>query len=225
MSVVGVDGCKRGWIAVALDSMNRARACFVTRLDDLLVAIPDTEAVAIDIPIGLPSTGRRRADEAARELLGARRNSVFSAPVRAAITASNHAEASAISKRITGQGISRQAFALTSKILEAERWVDDVPVPVWEVHPEVCFTFMMGHPARWPKSTWSGMRERQSALGQTGISLRDIGEAGHMAGVDDVLDAAVAAWSAARLHCGTAISLPDPPEHDPHSQLSMAIWA
>lgn len=222
---MGVDGCKAGWIAIALDERNRARGCFVKCLDDLLDAIGDAQAVAIDIPIGLPTAGRRRADVEARELLGPRRNSVFHAPVRGAVTAATHAEASSISKDLTGQGLSRQSFALAPKILEAERWSSLSPVPVWEVHPEVSFTVMMGRPADSPKSTWSGLRERQRALERAGIRLADIGPAGRRAGADDVLDAAAAAWSAARLHRGAGVSLPDPPETAPGSTNPMAIWA
>jgi predicted RNase H-like nuclease len=225
MSVVGVDGCKRGWIAIALGDNEPARGYFIAALDELLAAIPDAQAVAIDIPIGLPSTGQRQADVEARERLGPRRNSVFPTPIRDAITARTHAEASAISKRITGRGISRQAFSLAAKIQEAERWSMAAPVPVWEVHPEVSFAVMMDHPAQWRKSTWAGLRERQFALARAGISLGDLGSAGRTAGADDVLDAAAAAWSAARLHRGEAISLPDPPETAPESSKPMAIWA
>ena len=225
MTVVGVDGCKQGWIAIALRDGEPARGHFVAHLEGLLDAIPDAQAVGIDIPIGLPSVGPRRADIEARALLNARRNSVLPAPVRAAVTARTHAEATAISKRIAGRGISQQAFALAPKIREAERWSATVALPVWEVHPEVSFAIMMGGPAAWPKSTWSGLRERQLAITQAGIALDDIGSAGHKAGADDVLDAAAAAWSAARLLRGEGISLPDPPEIAADSANPMAIWA
>lgn len=225
MSVVGIDGCKRGWIAIALDEDNSTRGHFVERLDGLGAALDGVHAVAIDIPIGLPSTGRRQADDAARDLLGPRRNSVFYAPVRDAITAATHADASAISKRITGYGISRQSFALAPKILEAERWAAAMTVPVWEVHPEVSFAVMLGHPAQHPKLTWSGLHERLEALRGAGIIIGDIGAAAAMAGADDVLDAAVAAWSATRLHRGGGISLPDPPETAPDTSRPIAIWA
>jgi predicted RNase H-like nuclease len=225
MSVVGVDGCKGGWIAIALDDNTHARGYLIERLPRLLDVIPDAVAVGIDIPIGLPSAGWRRADAEARQLLGARRSSVFPAPPRQAITAPTHAEATAISKKVTGRGLSRQSFALAPKILETERWVASTPIPVWEVHPEVSFTIMMGRPAASPKSTWAGLQERQRALAHAGIDLDNIGPAGERAGADDVLDAAAAAWSAARLYRGGGISLPDPPETIPDSATPVAIWA
>nr|WP_231640215.1 DUF429 domain-containing protein [Micromonospora sp. NRRL B-16802] len=38
--------------------------------------------IGIDIPIGLPDTGRRQADVLAYKLVGPRRSSVFMTPVR-----------------------------------------------------------------------------------------------------------------------------------------------
>ena len=225
MSVVGIDACKQGWIAIALRGDDDAQGHFITTLDMLLDDVPDAQAVAMDIPIGLPSIGRRQADVAARKFLGPRRSSVFFTPVREALMASTHREASALSKQITGYGISQQAYALAPKILEAERWSATVPIPVWEVHPEVSFAVMMTHAARSPKSTWSGMWERLRVLEQAGISLRHVGQAGERAGPDDVLDAAAAAWSARRLHQGHGICMPDPPEAVPDSSNPVAIWA
>lgn len=225
MTVVGIDACKGGWIAIVLRDRHKPAGIFGETLHGIVGQVRDPDAVGIDIPIGLPAAGRRRADLEARELLGPRRNSVFFTPVREALTAPTHAEASATSQRLTGHGVSQQAYRLAPKIMEAEGFVHDISVPVWEVHPEVSFAVMLGHPASAPKKTWAGMRERQQALGREGISLDQVGEAGTHAGVDDVLDAAAAAWSAARLLRGKGISLPDPPEVDPSSGRPVAIWA
>jgi predicted RNase H-like nuclease len=84
---------------------------------------------------------------------------------------------------------------------------------------------LMEHPAASRKSTWAGLRERLRALESAGISLDDIGPAGRHAAADDVVDAAVAAWSAARLWRGAGISIPDPPETAADSDRPMAIWA
>lgn len=230
MRVVGVDACKRGWIAVVLQDHRALRGVFAADLDGLVDEVPDAEGFAIDIPIGLPAAdeegdGRRRADVEARQFLQARRSSVFFTPVRDALTASSHAEATKASMRLTGKGVSQQAFALAPKILQAERWVRHRSVPTWEVHPEVSFARMLGHPARSAKTTWAGMKERVAALERAGIQLGSLGDAGDRAGVDDVLDAAAAAWSARRLVRGEGMSLPDPPEVDPESGRAVAIWA
>lgn len=225
MTAVGVDACKKGWIAIALHHGRAPAGHFLSSLDALLDEMPDAEGIAIDIPIGLPARGRRQADIEARRALGPRGRSVFFTPVRPALTAATHAEATAVSRELTGKGVSQQAYRLAPKILEAECWSATHDIPVWEVHPELSFTMLLGRPALAPKSTWSGVRERQRALEAAGITLDEVGEAGEHAGADDVLDAAAAAWSAARLVRGKGVCLPDPPETVPGTSRPMAIWA
>ena len=58
-----------------------------------------------------------------------------------------------------------------------------------------------------------------------GIDLDQVtGKGAIMAATDDMLDAAVVAWSARRLLDGSAHSLPDPPEFDAAGR-PIAIWA
>lgn len=226
MIYVGVDACRGGWVAVVIDDAEGdASGVFVPRLQDLPDVVPDASGVAIDIPIGLPRSGRRRADALARQQLGARRNSVFFTPIREALVAATHREASAVSHQLTGQGISQQAYALRTKILEAELFVSSHTVPVWEVHPELSFTVLLGQPPSASKKSWAGMRERVRALDAVGIRLDDLGGAEVAAAVDDVVDAAVAAWSCRRLVNDEAVSFPDPPQQDPDTGRLVAIWA
>ena len=94
----------------------------------------------------------------------------------------------------------------------------DIPI---EVHPEVSFTQLAGEPLP-RKKTWAGAARRRELLEKEGIVLPgDLGPAGEAA-VDDILDAAVAAWTARRVHAATAIPLPDPPE--PLGGIEAAIW-
>lgn len=225
MEVVGVDACRAGWIAVVLHPDSAPRGVFGGTLGDVAEQVPDAGGFGVDIPIGLPVADERRADIEARRALGPRRSSVFSTPVREALLADTHAEATATSRQLTGKGISRQAYGLGPKILQAEAWAATIDVPVWEVHPELSFSALLGHPARASKKTWSGMRERLAALQRGGIQLGDLSGAGHRAAVDDVLDAAAAAWSAARLLDGRGVSYPDPPDQDPVTGRPVAIWA
>ncbi len=179
----------------------------------------------IDIPIGLPDTGRRRADLLARKAAGPRWASVFITPVRAALEAGDHLSASAINRRLTGEGISRQAFALQTKILQVDRWVRQTRRRVVEVHPEVGFAQLAGEPLHLSKSTWAGAARRHQLLAGAGIVLAcDLGIAGEKAGIDDVLDAAVAAWTALRVVGDQARPIPDPPETF-SDELACAIWA
>jgi predicted RNase H-like nuclease len=181
--------------------------------------------IAIDIPIGLPEGGQRHADVAARQFLGRRRNSVFLAPIRSAAEALTHAEATATSRRMIGSGISQQAFALRRKILEVEHWLASATCPVFEVHPEVSFAMLLGRPATASKKTWAGMVERLDALNAAGIDLNGVDPAvGSAVAVDDMLDAAVAAWTARRLADGVARPFPHDPLPDASGRV-IAIWA
>jgi predicted RNase H-like nuclease len=222
---LGVDACKTGWIAVVVDDTGVRAAHYLRGIASLPMIVPDASVVAIDIPIGLAESGRREADVAARVRLGARRNSVFFTPIRAAVEAATHAEATAASVRLTGFGVSQQAFALAPKLREVDAWIRQAPCPVYEVHPEVSFAILLGAPASAPKRSWAGMSERRRALERAGLSLDQIGgEAAVRAAVDDLLDATVAAWSAQRIVRGQALTIPDPPPRGPEGR-PIAIWA
>ena len=66
-------------------------------------------------------------------------------------------------------------------------------------------------PLRHRKKSAGGVLERLELLGRHGIELTELGASG-LAPVDDILDAAAAAWSAHRIAVGRAATLPDPPE-------------
>jgi predicted RNase H-like nuclease len=212
-------------VAVVLRDGAAPSAHLLATIDGIAGAVPDAEVIGIDIPIGLSDDRPRQADLAARAAVGPRRSSVFVTPVRAALEALTHADATAISVARTGSGVSQQAFALRAKIFEVERWLPSAPCPVYEVHPELSFTIMSGQPPTAPKKSWHGMVVRWAALAREGIGLDGIdAEVGSLVGIDDLLDAAAVAWSARRLHTGCAIALPDPPERAPSGR-AMAIWA
>jgi predicted RNase H-like nuclease len=222
---VGVDACKTGWIAVAVNEIGVLAAHYLPAIASLPGTVPDASVVAIDIPIGLPESGRREADLAARARLGVRRSSVFFTPPRAVLEATTHAEATAASVRLTGLGLSQQSFALFPKLREVGDWVQTAPCPVYEVHPELSFAVLLGAPASAPKKSWAGMAERRRALENAGLTLDHIrGDAAMRAAVDDMLDATVAAWSARRIARGHALMIPDPAPTGPDSRF-VAIWA
>jgi len=131
---------------------------------------------------------------------------------------------SRLSVRLAGEGISRQAFALQRKILQVDRWVRQTRHRVVEVHPEASFAQLAGAPLEARKSTWAGTALRRQLLAGAGIVLpEDLGPAGEKAAVDDVLDAAVAAWTALRVTRDQARPHPDPPELFSDG-LASAIW-
>src|SRR5947207_10523022 len=141
MWAAGVDGCRGGWVSFKVDLASRSTSVGLIDLPSILRNQPNSLAIlAIDIPIGLLD-GSRACDKAARKLLGQPRGtSVFAAPCRASLTAKNHAAATATNLRITGRGLSQQAWGIASKIKQ----VDDAITATcqqwaFEVHPEMCF--------------------------------------------------------------------------------------
>lgn len=210
--VLGVDACKAGWVGIALGEPE-LRAYVAADIESLIGQAEDhgpLAVVAIDIPIGLPDAGRRRADVLARTAIGARRSSVFMTPVRRALQAPDHPAAVAINRELAGEGFSVQAFGLKVKLFEVEHFARQDSHVAIEVHPEVSFAHMAGHPLTSRKSTWAGAERRRELLREHGIALSgDLGLAGWNAGVDD---AGATAWSARRFTAREAISLPDPPE-------------
>jgi len=173
--VLGVDACKPGWIGIALNG-ETTTAYTATHIDELVAAAHaggPIEVVAIDMPIGLPDARPRRADLLARAAVGPRRSSVFTTPVRAALEAAHHATAVAINRKITGAGVSAQAFALRHKLLEVDAWVRCTDTRVVEVHPEVSFATLAGTPLTERKITWTGAVHRRRLLAEAGIRLDD----------------------------------------------------
>ncbi|HSL59182.1 MAG TPA: DUF429 domain-containing protein [Acidimicrobiales bacterium] len=224
MNVVGIDACRGGWVAVVIDTGGFVAATRAATVAEVLTLVGPVSHVGIDIPIGGSTTGVRRADQEARRVLGPRRASVFDAPHPDVLAAASYADANAASRRLTGRGLSAQAWHLVPRIREVAALVGaPTAAPIVEIHPEVSFREMAGAPLPHPKSTWAGIRHRSALLAGVGIELPDdLGPAGR-AGVDDVVDAAAVAWSARRMAGGAARSLPDPPETDADG-LPMAIW-
>ena len=78
--VAGLDGCRRGWVAVALATDHRAaHVRFVKSVREMLDAWDAPDVVAIDMPIGLPDrsgSGGRSPERLVCPLLGARQSSV-----------------------------------------------------------------------------------------------------------------------------------------------------
>jgi predicted RNase H-like nuclease len=203
---MGVDWHRRGWVAVVLRGEEPARALVADDLGMLIDRVADVACVGVDMPIGLPDT-EREADVLARAFVGPRRSSVFATPPAAVLSASSFAAANVVARQRVGKGISQQAWALRHNIARVAGVAAADP-RVIEVHPEVSFCALQGEPLRFAKTTWNGHALRRAALARAGIDLPDdLGEAGTVHPVD-VLDAAVAAWSARRYAEGRARSLP-----------------
>lgn len=203
--VAGVDGCKRGWVAVVLSDGRFREARLIEGVDSTFAELADVQRIAIDVPIGF---GPRAADALARTLVGG--SSVFSIPEREKFDAP-FAE---------GGGISAQAHALGDRIRHVTA-LAAIDTRFREVHPELCFTAMNDmRRLRFRKKSAGGAFERLGLLRKHGINV-DPGTLGGAATIplDDLLDAAACAWTAARRD---AVPLPDPPEG--RDGLAVAIW-
>lgn len=223
MTYVGIDASKRGWTVVELTD-DDVVIHHLRHLSELQIKVPDAEVVGIDMPIGLPENGHRAADVAAKTLLGKRSSSVFYVPVRAVLEAAAHSEATRVARDLTGQGVSQQSFSLGPKIFEVERWLPSAPCPVREVHPELSFWRIDSDGITASKKTWAGAMQRVRALKKAGIDLdRAAGNGGEFGAVDDVLDAAAAAWSARRILRGLGECVPEMVDR-PSDKAEPAIW-
>lgn len=238
--VAGVDGCPAGWVVVmrTLDDPGQADMQLVATFAEVLALVPPPALIAIDIPIGLPEQGGRggrRCDIAARANLGARQSSVFAVPARAAVMETDYRRACDVAFENSDPPlkVSKQTFNLFPKIRE----VDTLMTPalqerVVECHPELAFWALNGaQPLDEPKKVKSrpygpGLALRRKLLAAAGYS-RSFVEACPFrvkdCGADDVLDAMVCAWSAARIVRGKGRRFPAEPDTNV-AGLRMEIW-
>ena len=146
-TALGIDGCRSGWVmAFRIDGEIQ----FETRAD--LPSLNDVLAldasVMIDMPIGLlREGGTRHCDGLARaQLRPHRSSSVFGVPPREVARCTDYAEANALSRTLSGKGLSKQSFYLFPKIRELDRWLAQPKRNgVWhECPPEVAFACLNG---------------------------------------------------------------------------------
>jgi predicted RNase H-like nuclease len=231
--VAGVDGTPGGWVALIAE-IDRVVVHKIASLSAIFKVAPHLDVIAIDVPIGLLDSygpGGRNCDCAARQILGSpRASSVFPAPVRGVLTATSWEEALAISRASApnAKGISKQTFAIVPKIKEVDELLQtrrDLRALLREVHPEVSFCELAGRPMSYRKGSSAGRQERRLTLESAFADLGAIEKSGieQAIPIEDIFDAAVACWSAARLANGKARSLPDEVPLDV-TGLPMAIW-
>ena len=212
MRVAGVDGARGGWVVAGDDGSVE----LVDALGDVFadVRAGRLDAVAVDMPIGLPARpGERRAcDIAARRLLGPRRSSVFPAPARCFLGAPTFSD-------VTGMPV--QAFHLLPRIAEVDHLIDGaVQGRVVESHPELAFIRLNGGSVvRTAKRSREGLGQRTRLLGLAALPRPPRG-----ARTDDVLDALALVHTARRIAAGTAERLGDPTATDERGLRMEIAW-
>jgi predicted RNase H-like nuclease len=226
----GVDGCSGGWLVIWSNDAGDGLESRVFA-DASTLFQQTAQITAIDIPVGLPSTGARKCDVAARRILGRRRSSVFPAPVRGVLSASSFEIACNISLQLSGKKLSKQTYAILPRIADVDRCLrEDVRLieTVREVHPEVCFTvWNENRPMKYPKLSGFGFVERLRLVDKRWPGSAERIREAHPNSVvsdDDILDAFAALWTALRIRVDGAVRI-GPAEGQDEAGLLSCIWA
>ena len=214
---IGVDWDSGAWVTVGYPDTGRAEPAVFDTIEDLWREHGTTaERIVVDVPIGLCESHdvadgcvetdeelSRRCDDLARNVLGPRSSSVFTAPCRDAVEAAadgaEYSEVNETNKDRTGKGLMQQAANIASGIVEVEELLLDhgASTTLVEGHPEVCFRAFADDVLQYNKKTAPWMDERLSALersteyeqGTWRRLAETLGENGHETGADDLLDA------------------------------------
>ncbi|MGO3927958.1 DUF429 domain-containing protein [Rhodopseudomonas pseudopalustris] len=239
MIAIGLDGFRKGWVAVTLHS-DRAAIDFVPDISWL--RSQHFTIAAIDIPIGLSDDGERACDREARALLRPHGSRVFSGARRwlwrdfaypQDFAKANQAAA------LRGQTrVSLQLWHLGPKILEVDQFVrSHRDLDLRESHPELVFRRLNGERPLPSKHSADGLKLRRDLLIGRGVVQIDdwlaSARIGSGAKADDVLDACACALAARDLaafdrteRCGDrserCVPRGEPPRDD-HG-LPMQIW-
>lgn len=197
MSFVGLDGFRKGWVAVQIGKSARNIHFLdnIERLMDILF-----ERAAIDIPIGLPEDRHRICDAEARRLIAPHQSRVFLGARRWILDCASVADANREAQRRKQKGVSAQLFCLGPKIAEVDRLVRRMgQEKIIETHPELVFRRLNGSEPLASKKTLSGVARRRALLEHDGFTEPDDWLAqrlGKGAKADDILDACVCAIAA-----------------------------
>lgn len=197
-TAVGVDGCRGGWVAVWITGAGVRDIRIVRRFEEIATLGPS--CAMVDIPIGLPKTGYRSCDLAARVVLGAGRSRVFLGVRRPLLKFLDDYGSANKWAKADGKGISRQLFGIMAKIAEVDDFIaTDSPLTVREAHPELIFFRLNGGRLLPTKKSREGKADRRKLLEAWGFNELDEWQSrlfGTGAKVDDLLDACACALAA-----------------------------
>jgi len=195
---IGLDGCRRGWIAVEVGPLSRA-IHFVASLDE--VPRRPFDRLAIDMPIGLPDRGERACDIEARALLRPHGARVFTGARRSLWDYASQADANRALRARGEAGVSAQLWNLRAKIREVDAALTPaLRARVIEAHPELTFLRLNGGRPLPSKKSAEGLAMRRDLLLRDGFAELDVWlmrwRKGKGAKPDDVVDACAAAIAA-----------------------------
>lgn len=228
MTLIGVDGCRFGWVAASADASEWPRLggfALLERFWELLDSLAARPAIiAVDMPIGLAANAPRRCDLEARRLLGPPRGScVFPAPCRAALAAADdYRQACELNRQASQRALSRQCFGILPKVKQIEHVLTPERQSwIREAHPEVTFAVLSaeGRGLAASKKTRLGRDERLRLLGELAAGVDLLAQRARLGRAnvaqDDLVDALACLATAQRICSGAARSLPTgDPEYD-----------
>lgn len=206
----GIDGYPGGWVCAHLT--RGAITWSTAEVDAIATLLQQDTITGVDMPIGLSDSGLRECDSRARRELPGAASRVFTTPPRAVLMLGLEArneEVQALSRRLTGRGVSRQALGLATRILALDSALAaDPTLTVIEVHPEISFAALAGQVLDRKKSA-AGVGQRVAALLTWRTDIADVLAAAPLTvPIDDALDALAALWSAVRWRDGIGRTLP-----------------
>ena len=225
MFFVGADVSKGKWLAVKLSEGESPEVRLFQTIREIWDSYNAAGLVLIDMPIGLRDDGgeERLCDKEARGLLGwPRRSSIFRAPCRATLKASNYDDAKRISIHRTSKSLPIQTWSIIPKIREVDEFLNgniSAKSRIREIHPELCFWALNGGKAMsCSKKTPEGISERTKVLRRACTQTDAVLKAtkrdfqGKVKD-DDILDALAAAVTAF-LGRKRLLTIPENPETD-----------
>lgn len=223
MIAIGLDGFRRGWVAVTIEGDRRSIAF---PGDISWLAAQRFDRAAIDIPIGMPDHGDRDCDRLARAALKPHGSRVFSGARRwlwQEFGDPASANEEAVKREQTR--ISLQLWHIGAKIMEVDAFARTHRcLDLREAHPELVFLRLNAGRPLPSKHTEEGLALRCALLTANGFSHLDdwltAGRRGTGAKRDDVLDACAAALAAYT----PAGCLPDDDAPRDDCDLPMQIW-
>ncbi len=206
MKTAGIDGCKAGWLLITYDEGAEKYEVLRDR-EELKEAFETYDRIFIDMPIGLEDEAyTRKADELLRKKLGGEyASSVFSPPIRPALTAPSYVEANMISYEYNEKKLTLQAWNITPKIQMVDELLraDEALIEkVLESHPELLFQTFNGGMIYQKKNLKKGIKHRlELMIDREPVSddfFRDIKEDFRRNEVeeDDIIDAMALALAA-----------------------------
>ncbi|WP_224333513.1 DUF429 domain-containing protein [Haloprofundus halobius] len=173
----------------------------------------DVRSILVDIPIGLPESGVRACDVEAKERLTNRGSTVFSIPSREVVEMDDYDRA----RELNDESLGSQSWWLFPRIREVDVFLQEHPEAtdkIYESHPEICFAELTGRSLE-SKNSVEGRKERLEVLNDTSDLQETVmelvqereeeGEWHHRISkgrLDDVIDAAILAYTAEQLTLG-----------------------